>query len=49
MPLGDRVTFDTTIGYSNVTWKEKDEEDNEKNTSSTLGLKMGFTIFFGAK
>jgi len=45
-PLGERITFDAIIGYSNVSWKEKDEEVNEKSTSGTIGLKLGFTIFF---
>ncbi|NSW93939.1 MAG: outer membrane beta-barrel protein [Bacteroidales bacterium] len=49
IPLGEKVTFDTTIGYTNVTWKGKDEEADEKNTSGTIGLKMGFSIFFGPK
>lgn len=50
MPVGQRVTFDTTLGYTHVTWKEKGVgEESEKDTSGTIGLKMGFVVFFGMK
>jgi hypothetical protein len=48
IPLGDRVTFDTTLGYTRVIWKQKDGGDgDDKQTSGSVGLKMGFIVLFG--
>ncbi len=49
MPLGDRVTFDAMLGYSTFTAKEKDEDDDDKETTGTIGLKLGFVVFFNTK
>lgn len=48
MPLGDRVTFDTMIGYSSITSKEKGD-DEDKQVIGNFGLKMGFVVYFNLK
>ena len=45
VPLGNRVTFDAMVGYSSFKVKEKDYDWNM--TAGTIGLKAGFTVFFG--
>jgi len=50
LPLGEKVTFDTMVGYSRTSWKEKDEDEGDnKQTSGSVGLKMGFTVYLGPK
>jgi len=45
-PLGEKVTFDTLVGYQLYTVKAKDDnEDNARDIISTLGLKLGLTVF----
>jgi len=47
-PLGDKVTFDVSLGYNSLIIKEKeDNPDNDRTVVGTVGLKLGFTIFFG--
>jgi len=46
VPLGDKVTFDMTAGYTRIVWKEK--EDNEEDFSEIYvgpAIRMGFTIY----
>ena len=51
MPVGDRVTFDIMAGYSSVTSKEKDSssEVDYKEVTGTIGITMGFIVYFGPK
>jgi outer membrane protein len=51
MPVGDRVTFDIMAGYTSVTSKEKDpsSEVDYKAIDGTIGLTMGFIVYFGPK
>lgn len=45
-PIGEKVSFDTLIGYQSHIYKEKeDNEDNERSIIGTLGLKIGLTVF----
>ena len=49
-PIGEKVSFDTIVGYH--VYVNKDKEDNENNlrwVAGTLGLKLGFTVFLGSK
>jgi hypothetical protein len=46
VPIGDKVTFDMTAGYTRIVWKEK--EDNEEDFSEIYvgpTVRMGFTIY----
>lgn len=46
VPLGNKVTFDMTVGYNRTVWKET--EDNEDDLSEIyVGpmIRMGFTIY----
>lgn len=45
-PLSEKVTFDALVGYNSVTQKYKDSP-NEKSVNSTIGLKLGFTVYLG--
>lgn len=48
-PLGDKVTLDVLAGYTSLTVKDKeDNEDNYRTVIGTLGLKIGFTVFLGS-
>lgn len=48
-PLGERVMVDVLAGYHSVTYKDKeDNEDNERMIFGTLGLNIGFTILLGS-
>jgi hypothetical protein len=46
IPLGEKVSFDTLIGYQSYIFKEKeDNEDNVRFIVGTIGLKLGLTIY----
>ena len=45
-PLAENVMLDGSVGYSAKSWKD---EDNDKYIHSTIGLRVGFTLFFGIK
>ncbi len=50
VPIGDKVTFDAVAGYH--AYVNKDKEDNDNNdrlVASTIGLKLGFTVYLGSK
>jgi hypothetical protein len=55
MPLGDRVTFDAMLGYNHVTYSTKVTAETggtsgkSKEKTGTLGVKMGFVVFFDKK
>lgn len=45
IPLGDKVSFDTQIGYlSNMQKAKEDNEDNYRQIVGTIGLKLGMSI-----
>ncbi len=49
-PLGERVTFDTMLGYTSMTFKEKGlSGEPYKVTDGGIMLKMGFIVFFDTK
>ena len=46
IPIGNRVSFDTLLGYQ--AYNNKAKEDNENNVRmivGTIGLKLGLTVF----
>lgn len=46
VPLGDKVTFDMTVGYMRTVWKEADDnEDDFSEIYSGTMVRMGFTIY----
>ena len=46
--LGNHASFDVLLDYHSLTVKDKqDNIDNYRTVMGTLGLKVGFTIFFG--
>ena len=48
VPLGDRVSFDGMLEYRSITVKDiNDNPNNDRTVMGTIGLKVGFTIFFG--
>ena len=47
VPLGNRVTFDAMLGYNSFKVKEKDTEYDWDMSTGTIGIKAGFTVFFG--
>lgn len=48
-PLGEKVSFDTVVGYHHFMIKRKEDNDNNDRTvSGTVGLKLGFTILLGS-
>lgn len=48
VPLGDRVSFDGMLDYRSITVKDvKNNPNNDRTVLGTIGLKVGFTIFFG--
>lgn len=48
-PLGERVMLDILAGYNSLTVKDKeDNEDNDRTTIGTVGIKLGFTISLGS-
>ena len=50
IPLGDRVTFDVLAGYSSLTIKEKENnDDNYRTVVGTIGLELGVIVFLGGK
>lgn len=49
VPLGNRVTFDAMLGYQSFKVKEKDTEYDWDMSAGTIGLKAGFTVFFGVE
>ncbi len=47
-PLGDHITFDAILDYRSITVKDiKNNPNNDRTVMGTIGLKVGFTIFFG--
>lgn len=45
VPLGEKVTFDTLLGYQSYMYKAKeDNDDNLRSILGTFGLKLGVTI-----
>ena len=49
VPINDKVTFDVMAGYTSLTYKDKDDnEDNDRTVIGTIGIKLGFIIFLGA-
>jgi len=45
-PLGEKVSFDTLVGYqSHILKSKEDNEDNSRDIIGTIGLKLGLTIF----
>ena len=55
MPLGDRVTLDAMVGYDHVTYNNKYTSETggtsstTKDKTGTVGLKLGFVVFFNSK
>jgi len=48
VPLGERVSFDGMLDYRSITIKNtKNNPNNDRTVMGTIGLKVGFTIFFG--
>jgi len=46
VPLGEKVSFDTKVGYQSFILKAKeDNENNVREIIGTIGLKIGLTIF----
>jgi len=46
VPLGDKVTFDMTLGFIRTVWKEtEDSEDDLSEIYSGPIVRMGFTIY----
>lgn len=44
--LGEKIMLDALVGYSSQTWKD---EDDDKYINGGIGLRLGFTMFFGPK
>jgi hypothetical protein len=45
-PLGEKVSFDTLIGYqSHIIRVKENNEDNARDIIGTIGLNLGLTIF----
>jgi outer membrane protein len=55
MPLGDRVTFDVMAGYNHITYTNKyvsetgGSSSTTKDKTGTIGLELGFVVFFNSK
>lgn len=50
IPLGEKASFDTLLGYQSTSYKAKeDNENNHRTLVGTVGLKPGFTIFPGSE
>ena len=48
IPLGEKASFDTLVGYHSTTYKAKQEnENNQRTIIGTIGFKLGFTLFLG--
>ena len=46
--LGNHASFDVLLDYRSITVKDKqDNINNYRTVKGTIGLKVGFTIFFG--
>jgi Outer membrane protein beta-barrel domain len=45
VPIGEKVSFDTMVGYINSTWKDKDDESSGKEKTSGVLLRMGFIVY----
>lgn len=46
LPLGEKVVLDMVLGYQSMSFKEKeDNEDNYRTVIGTLGLKVGIIVF----
>jgi opacity protein-like surface antigen len=49
LPLGEKVVLDMVLGYQSMSFKDKeDKEDNDRTIIGTLGLKVGIVVFLGA-
>ncbi len=49
IPIGEKVSFDAVAGYHAYVNKDKeDNENNERFVASTIGLKLGFTVYLGS-
>lgn len=47
-PLGENVMLDIMAGYSSITTKEvQDNDDNDRTVTGTISLQLGFTVFLG--
>jgi hypothetical protein len=47
-PLGDRASFDVSLGYNSMTVKAKENNpNNERTITGTVGLKLGFSFYLG--
>lgn len=45
-PLGEKVSFDTLIGYqSHIVKAKENNEDNARDIIGSIGLRLGLTIF----
>jgi hypothetical protein len=51
MPVSERITFDIMAGYSSVNLKEMDQggEETYMEVIGTIGITMGFVIYFGPR
>ncbi len=48
--IGEKVSFDAVAGYHAYVNKDKEENDNnERLVASTIGLKLGFTVYLGSE
>ncbi|HSI74863.1 MAG TPA: hypothetical protein VK957_03160 [Lunatimonas sp.] len=50
VPLGEKVAFDILAGFNSLTVNNKDGYfSNSRYVTSSLGLKVGFTMFLGSE
>jgi hypothetical protein len=51
LPLGDRVTFDGSLGYTRTTfsWEDVEMGGDTKEIYSGIGFKFGFTVYLPVK
>jgi len=48
LPLGEKVVLDMALGYQSMSFKQKeDNENNYRTVIGTLGLKVGIIVFLG--
>lgn len=46
IPIGNKATFDTMVGYNSLIFKNKDDDsDNAKYVIGTFGFKFGFHFY----
>ena len=49
IPLGEKVSFDTLVGYIHSSTKEKENNEyNDRHVVDTFGLKLGFSVYLGS-